>query len=348
VNTTSLLMLLLFFFIILTSEFKTIMMKEFVLSGALAVACSFFATAQTTLTSFEESESLGYTSGTDIGEYSDLWNTYNTVSEATVDAGVIYVSDSWASDGTQSLFFPAQNIGTEDGSNINYATTAALDYSDFAAPFAISFDAMTNEVSNSGSNFYAMLYSYDSDTEESYTIASMYFNYEGDIYFGDLEAGEYVGGGTFEGGASNKVKFRINDDSTITYLVGNEEVHTYSIDPSQLTDVYYLVFGADDWGTDWSIDNIQIIEGTAGIKDNTLTGISVYPNPSSDLVNIASTDNALIDQIRVTDLHGRVVKTVAAAGVSAVQVNIADLSPGVYLLSLTSNNGSYTQKIVKR
>lgn len=324
------------------------MMKELVLSGALAVACSFFATAQTTLTSFEKSESLGYTSGTDIGEYSDLWNTYNTVSEAAVDAGVIYVSDSWASDGTQSLFFPAQNIGTEDGSNLNYATTAALDYSDFAVPFAISFDAMTNEVSNSGTNFYAMLYSYDADTEESYTIASMYFNYDGDMYFGDLEAEEYLEGGTFEGEVSNKVKFRINDDSSITYLDGNEEVLTYTIDASYLTGNYYLVFGADDWGTNWSIDNIQIIEGTAGIKNNTLIGISVYPNPSSDLVNIASSDNALINQISVTDLNGRVVKTIAAEGVSAVQVNIADLSAGVYLLSLTSDNGSYTQKIIKR
>lgn len=324
------------------------MMKEFVLSGALAVACSFFATAQTTLTSFEESETLGYTSGTDIGEYSDLWNTYNTVSEAAVDAGVIYISDSWASDGTQSLFFPAQNIGTEDGSNLNYATTAALDYSGFATPFAISFDAMTNEVSNSGSNFYAIMYSYDADTQESHTVASMYFNYDGDMYFSDVEAGEYVVGSTFEGGASKNVRFRINEGSTITYLSGNEEVLTYTIDSSYLTGNYYLVFGADDWGTDWSIDNIQIIEGTAGIKNNTLNGISVYPNPSSDLVNIAISDNALINQISVTDLNGRVVKTVAAEGVSAVQVNIADLSAGIYLLSLTSNNRSYTQKIVKR
>ncbi len=323
-------------------------MKEFVLSGALTVACAFFVNAQTTLTSFEENETLGYTSGTDIGEYSDLWSTYNTVSEAAADAAVIYVSDSWASAGTQSLFFPSQNIGTDDCSNINYALTTVLDYSTFTTPYAFSFDAMTNEVSSSGSNFYAMLYSYDAATEESYTIASMYFNYDGDMYFGDLEAREYVEVGTFEAETTNNAKIRINADNTITYLSGNEEVLTYTIDASYLTGNYYLVFGSDDWGTDWSIDNIQIIEATAGIKKNTLNGISVYPNPSSDIFNITSSDNALIDQICITDLNGCVVKTVAITGVSSAQVNIADLSGGIYLLSLTSNKGSYTQKIIKR
>ena len=49
----------------------------------------------------------------------------------------------------------------------------------------------------------------------------------------------------------------------------------------------------------------------------------------------------------MTDLNGRVVKTVNVADSSNVQVNISDLSVGVYMMKIVSDKGTTTKKVIK-
>lgn len=74
---------------------------------------------------------------------------------------------------------------------------------------------------------------------------------------------------------------------------------------------------------------------------------SVYPNPSNGLVNVSSKGDASIQNLQVTDLNGRVVKTLNANGVSETQVNISDLTTGVYFLKVQTEQGTGSTKIVK-
>lgn len=73
--------------------------------------------------------------------------------------------------------------------------------------------------------------------------------------------------------------------------------------------------------------------------------LHIYPNPSSEIINISSTN--IIDNVTITDLNGRTVKQVTA-GVNEAQINISDLAQGVYILNASSNGKSFTQKIVKQ
>lgn len=73
---------------------------------------------------------------------------------------------------------------------------------------------------------------------------------------------------------------------------------------------------------------------------------SVYPNPSNDVVNISNSTNAIISTIEMTDLNGRVVKNVSLNATEG-QVNISDLSTGVYMMNVSSDQGSITKKIIK-
>jgi hypothetical protein len=82
--------------------------------------------------------------------------------------------------------------------------------------------------------------------------------------------------------------------------------------------------------------------GTGTVAGNKL---SVYPNPSTDIVNVANA--GLINNIKVTDLNGRTVKAAAFDGVDAAQVSIADLASGVYMMTVASDKGTNTTKIVK-
>ncbi len=74
--------------------------------------------------------------------------------------------------------------------------------------------------------------------------------------------------------------------------------------------------------------------------------VKVYPNPANDVINVSNAVNA-IEKVVITDMNGRVVKSVVL-GVNEAQINISDLSKGVYFLQATSNGASVTEKIVKK
>ena len=72
----------------------------------------------------------------------------------------------------------------------------------------------------------------------------------------------------------------------------------------------------------------------------------VYPNPVKDFVTISNSVNS-IENISIIDLNGRTVKSVKLNGETSAQVNISDLSAGVYMMNINSDQGSVTKKIVK-
>ncbi len=71
----------------------------------------------------------------------------------------------------------------------------------------------------------------------------------------------------------------------------------------------------------------------------------VFPNPATDVINVSAKSNAAVSGIEMTDLNGRVVKQ---ANGSVSQINISELTSGVYFLKVSSELGSGTTKIVKQ
>ena len=75
--------------------------------------------------------------------------------------------------------------------------------------------------------------------------------------------------------------------------------------------------------------------------------ISVYPNPASDVLNI-NASNSSINAIQIVDLNGRQVYTKSFNNVSDAQINVNELSAGMYLINISTENGSTTQKFLKQ
>lgn len=71
--------------------------------------------------------------------------------------------------------------------------------------------------------------------------------------------------------------------------------------------------------------------------------VSVFPNPSNGVINIANVEG--LKNASIADINGRTVKTVNFAGTN--QINISDLANGVYMMTINSDKGSVTKKIVK-
>jgi hypothetical protein len=113
--------------------------------------------------------------------------------------------------------------------------------------------------------------------------------------------------------------------------------------------VYYFAFNNATpiitTATSLRLDSINIssVLGTNSYSDIIF---SVSPNPTKDIVNVSNT-SVLINSIEVTDLNGRVVKTVNSIDASNAQVNISDLSSGVYMMKIVSDQGISTKKVIK-
>lgn len=111
----------------------------------------------------------------------------------------------------------------------------------------------------------------------------------------------------------------------------------------------YYVTGGGPSGNNSDIIGIDTfsVDRTLGTQDFFAANYAVYPNPATDVLNINSKNNMTINDMQITDLNGRVVKSVKGTGVSTSQINISDLNSGVYFLKITSDLGTGTTKVVK-
>jgi|TARA_R100000479_G_scaffold33554_4_gene14343 hypothetical protein len=82
---------------------------------------------------------------------------------------------------------------------------------------------------------------------------------------------------------------------------------------------------------------------TLSIGDNQLSQVSIYPNPSSGILNIETPASVEVNSVAVYDVLGKKSNVSLVNG----QVNISNLANGVYILSMDTNAGTLTQKIVK-
>jgi hypothetical protein len=101
----------------------------------------------------------------------------------------------------------------------------------------------------------------------------------------------------------------------------------------------------DDGGT-FSNGNalaIRMNMGVLGLDESANANLSVYPNPSSDVVTIES--NMTEGSIEIIDLTGKVVANQTVNGV-ATAFNTAALSNGIYTVILTNGSTVETRKFI--
>lgn len=70
--------------------------------------------------------------------------------------------------------------------------------------------------------------------------------------------------------------------------------------------------------------------------------ISIYPNPFSDILNVKSTH---AKKIEVTDLYGKIVRIEMQ---NLQSIDLSSLKPGLYFVSIYTDNNKWTGKIIKQ
>jgi hypothetical protein len=82
------------------------------------------------------------------------------------------------------------------------------------------------------------------------------------------------------------------------------------------------------------------VSPAVGISENDMAqSFQVYPNPTTDFVNINSNEN--LDKIEVLNLHGQLVYS-QDAGEQNTKLNLTDLQKGIYFI----RSGKHTQRLI--
>ncbi len=162
-----------------------------------------------------------------------------------------------------------------------------------------------------------------------------------DVTAADISAGyiliPFTGGVTLTPGAyyaaveltsnSGANTIRISDDETVAQ-------------PSIASMIY---IPADASYTNGTAAGIRMITDALSVTENTLDGVSVYPNPSKGMITI-SNDNNTTNTIAIYNVLGKEVFTTTAN--KSTSVDLSANGSGVYLVKVSNANGSSVERVV--
>ena len=88
---------------------------------------------------------------------------------------------------------------------------------------------------------------------------------------------------------------------------------------------------------------------TTGIDDAaTAEGVTIYPNPASEFVNIKFNSTSKNNSIKIFDATGRLVKNMENVKSGENTINVSELENGLYLINVNDGRSSVTKRIVKQ
>lgn len=139
---------------------------------------------------------------------------------------------------------------------------------------------------------------------------------------------------------------------TSNYTTGNQWFNSQGMIPGAngqtyiipQNDNYYAVY-YDSFGCPSDPSNvISFTVGTEYMADN---GITVYPNPAHNVLNIVgSNSNNTPCDIVLSDVYGRVVYKASDCLKNNFKINLTNVSSGTYLLKINNNEINYLTRIV--
>lgn len=88
-----------------------------------------------------------------------------------------------------------------------------------------------------------------------------------------------------------------------------------------------------------------LLNTTLGMDEHDAASFAIAPNPASDIVSISAEQQ--FDGVTILNAEGKVVKTLEVSGTNA-EINVADLTPGVYIVQLSGSESIAQRRLVKK
>jgi len=139
---------------------------------------------------------------------------------------------------------------------------------------------------------------------------------------------------------------KVNTALVVTEPLVEYVQYSFNLDAYAGKDVYIAIQCVSDDQFALLVDDFKVvgIVPTQSVSDVTKKAVSIYPNPTAEVLNIDV--NATINSADIYDLSGKLVRNVAVS--SDNKVNVQDLQKGTYVLKVSTETGSTTHKFIKK
>ncbi|QMU65098.1 MAG: T9SS type A sorting domain-containing protein [Flavobacteriaceae bacterium] len=84
---------------------------------------------------------------------------------------------------------------------------------------------------------------------------------------------------------------------------------------------------------------------TLSIEEQELSNLSIYPNPTSNIVSIQADE--ILKSIEIYTLLGAKVQTIKSIESNSIDISLNHFSSGIYLLKIYGNRGSSVKRLIK-
>ena len=123
--------------------------------------------------------------------------------------------------------------------------------------------------------------------------------------------------------------------------------YTYTLDAYQSQNVYIGINCVSNDQFGFAVDDFKVTATALSTESFFKSNFAMYPNPAKNVLNISGNAGLSMDNVVITDLNGRVVKQQNLGGVSSSELNVSDLTSGMYLVTISSADGKGTSKFMK-
>jgi hypothetical protein len=96
-----------------------------------------------------------------------------------------------------------------------------------------------------------------------------------------------------------------------------------------------------------AIDTFSVDRPVASAQTFFAHNFSIYPNPANDILNLSVKSGLTINVVTLVDVNGRTVKAINNAFDSEMEINVSNLTSGVYMLNVKTDEGFASSKFVK-
>src|SRR5690606_10454493 len=96
------------------------------------------------------------------------------------------------------------------------------------------------------------------------------------------------------------------------------------------------------------VDDFKVTSSNLSANEFLASKFATYPNPATSTVTLTNNQGINVSGIQITDLNGRVVKTFTYnEGLETLQLDVSELSSGMYIMNVRSDQGQTTKKFIK-
>lgn len=106
-------------------------------------------------------------------------------------------------------------------------------------------------------------------------------------------------------------------------------------------------FGATN-GVNQAMIRLNLNEAGAGIKENLSANVAVFPNPTSEVLNISLSDVSGMTTVKIFNMNGQEVyseKMNVGTSTFIKTVDVSGFAAGMYNIKISSGQGVYNQKV---